>query len=150
MATGPCQPLSCASRSQLPPSLPPCLLLPASYLAACLPAPLACPSPAETPTRSDPYSCDYDPATGAPFPRITHMEFYCDADATGFATFYEVAQNATDGCDYTLRFKTSAACIGSAAGGISGGWVFNIIVSVAAGLYLSVGAAVTWKKEGVL
>lgn len=104
----------------------------------------------ETPTRSDPYSCDYDPATGAPFPRITHMEFYCDADTTGFANFYEVAQNATDGCDYTLRFKTSAACIGSAAGRLSGGWVFNIIVFVSAALYLSIGAFVTWKKEGVM
>jgi hypothetical protein len=105
----------------------------------------------ETPTQNDPYSCDYDPTTGAPYPRVTHMEFYCDASATEFANFYEVAQNATDGCDYTLRFKTSIACVGAAAGAVlSGGWVFCIVVMVVGALYAIIGAIVTWRKEGIL
>jgi len=105
----------------------------------------------ETPTQNDPYSCDYDPTTGAPYPRVTHMEFYCDDSATEFANFYEVAQNATDGCDYTLRFRTSIACVGAAAGAkLSGGWVFCIVVMVVGALYAIIGAIVTWRKEGIL
>jgi Autophagy-related protein 27 len=97
----------------------------------------------ETPTKSDPFRCDYDPVSGAPYPRVTHQEFYCDPSVTGFAELYQVIQNQTDTCDYTLRFKTSAACINSNS--LSGGWVFSIIVMVTSAVYFGVGSV--WVKR---
>lgn len=71
------------------------------------------------------------------------QEFYCDPSVTGFATLYEVVQNATDSCDYTLKFKTSAACVVST--GLGAGWIFDIVVLLGAGLYLGLGAL--WVKR---
>lgn len=88
----------------------------------------------EAPTSSDPYYCDWNPATGNFFPRTTHMQFFCDPSADGWAQFYEVDQNATDDCDYTLKFKTSAACLTKP---LSSGWTFSIIVIVCSLGYVS-------------
>lgn len=100
----------------------------------------------ETPTASDPYKCPIDPSTGAPYPRVTHMQFYCDAGTTGFANLFEASQNATEGCEYYLKFKTSLACVNS--GGLSGGWVFNIIVMVAVTVYLGAGSFLNYRNKG--
>jgi len=97
-----------------------------------------------------PYVCDYDPDTGAPYPRITHMQFFCDPAQVGFANFYEVGINATDNCDYTLKFKTNIACLPGLLGGLSGGWVFNIIVMSGAALYLGIGSFLTYRKEKIM
>lgn len=107
--------------------------------ARCLPA-----TPRPTP-RTQPYACDFNPATGAPYPRVTHMQFYCDPTVAGFAKLYEVDQNATDDCDYTLKFKTSAVCMP----GISGGWIFCIIVMAGFGAYAIFGTLVTYWRERI-
>jgi hypothetical protein len=73
------------------------------------------------------------------------MQFFCDPSATGFARFYEVDQNATDDCDYTLKFKTSAVCIP----GLSGGWVFIIVLASGFAAYALVGTLVTYWREKI-
>ena len=99
----------------------------------------------ETPTLSDPAVCDRDP-NGAPYPRTTHMQFICDWSADGYANFFAVSQNATDDCDYTLKFKTRAACVGAQP--LSGGWVFDIIVLVGGALYYLLFSALNLRATG--
>lgn len=94
----------------------------------------------EQPTISDPYHCDWNVATGSPFPRVTHMQFFCDPTVTGFASFFDVSQNATDDCEYFLSFKTSEVCLDAAS--ISSGWIFNIVVLSSFGLYAIVGSLI--------
>jgi len=99
----------------------------------------------ETPTLSDPAVCDLD-ANGAPFPRTTHMQFLCDWSADGYANFFAVSQNATDDCDYTLKFKTKAACVGSPP--LSGGWWFDIVVLTAGAAYYLLFSALNLRATG--
>ena len=99
----------------------------------------------ETPTLSDPAVCDRDP-NGVPYPRTTHMQFLCDWSADGYARFFSVTQNATDDCDYTLRFKTRAACVGAEP--LSGGWVFDILVLVAGSAYWLLFSALNYRATG--
>lgn len=56
---------------------------------------------------------------------------------------YAVDQNATDDCEYTVKFKTDLVCVTGLP--ISGGWIFNIIFLVSGGhdghvMMLTVGA----------
>ena len=74
------------------------------------------------------------------------MQFLCDWSADGFARLSGVVQNATDDCDYTLRFKTRAACVGAEP--LSGGWVFDIIVITVAGVYWLGASAVEFRRSG--
>jgi hypothetical protein len=99
----------------------------------------------ETPTGSDPAVCDRDP-NGVPYPRTTHMQFMCDWSVDGYAKFFAVAQNATDDCDYTLKFKTRAACVGAEP--LSGGWYFDIVVLVSGGLYWLLFSALNFRATG--
>jgi hypothetical protein len=104
----------------------------------------------ETPTGSDPYQCDFNPATGTQYPRVTHMQFFCDPTMDGFARLYEVDQNSTDDCDYTLKFYTDVVCDFAVSGKpqVSGGWIFNIIVFSVFGAYVIAGYGLNyWKKR---
>lgn len=100
-----------------------------------------------TPTRDDTYSCPVNPSTGVPYPRVSHMEFYCDPNVDGYANFYEVDQNATNGCDYTLKFKTSLVCISDLS--LSGGWIFSIIVLSSFAAYVIIGTLWTYRVEKI-
>ena len=100
----------------------------------------------EQPTPSDPNTCDNDPS-GVPYPRTTHMQFLCDWSVDGYARFDAAVQNATDDCDYTLRFSTRAACVGSAP--LSGGWAFDIAVLVTAGVYWLTFCFLNFRATGV-
>lgn len=99
----------------------------------------------ETPTLSDPYQCDWNPATGSPFPRVTHLQFFCDPNQQGFASMYAVDQNATDDCEYTVKFKTDLVCVTGLP--ISGGWIFNIIFLTCFGLYAIIGTGINFYKH---
>lgn len=100
----------------------------------------------ETPTQSDTHLCGIDPATGNRYPRVTQMQFFCDEAQTGFANLYEVDQNATDDCLYTLKFKTALACAGTS---ISGGWIFVAIVLSTFGAYVIAGTLWQYYKMRV-
>lgn len=100
----------------------------------------------ETPTGSDPYSCDYNPDTFQPYPRETHMQFVCDPKQDGFARFVNAWQNTSDDCYYQLTFATRAACLPDQIP-LSGGWIFNILVFSAAAAYLLVGGGLAWHFE---
>lgn len=99
----------------------------------------------ETPTLSDPYQCDWNTQTGSPFPRVTHLQFFCDKTVTGYAQMYAVDQNATDDCEYTVKFKTSLVCVTGM--GLSGGWVFNIIVMTLFGVYVVAGYGINYARK---
>lgn len=99
----------------------------------------------EQPTSSDPYSCDYDPTTGQPYHRVTHLQFFCDPDVQGFANLFEVDQNSTDDCDYTLKFKTNAVCMGS---GLSGGWTFVIVMASLTTLFVVGSSFKNFRRTG--
>jgi hypothetical protein len=55
-----------------------------------------------------------------------------------------VLQNATDSCDYTLKFRTNLVCFGELP--ISGGWIFMIIVLGGSGLYILGGFAYSYAR----
>jgi hypothetical protein len=74
------------------------------------------------------------------------MQFLCDWSADGFARLSGVVQNATDDCDYTLKFRTRAACVGSEP--LSGGWVFDILVLTVAGVYWLGACALEYRRSG--
>jgi hypothetical protein len=96
------------------------------------------------PTNSDPYPCDIDPTTGAPYPRTTHLQFFCDSSQTGYAKLFEVDQNSTDDCDYVLKFKTNIVCINPL--GISTGWFVSIIMISSISGFVVLGLAYSYYK----
>jgi hypothetical protein len=80
--------------------------------------------------------------------RRTRFNFTCDATVKGFAQVLSVAQDENDDCLYTVVFATNIACQGGGVlGGLSGGWVFNIIVFTVAGLYLAVGTGMHYARH---
>lgn len=98
----------------------------------------------DAPTGSDKYICDYDPNTGAPFPRVTHLQFTCDEDVTGFAQVDSAAVNPDDGCEYFIRIRTNAVCLDQVEPSLSGGWVFVIIALVVFSFYAIAGSLWTY------
>ena len=86
-------------------------------------------------------------AAGTNYIRTTHFELHCDATVKGFAQLYDVVQDPDNGCDYTLRFHTNAVCYGGVLGGLSGGWMFNILLFTVAGVYLVAGGAWSWFRN---
>lgn len=98
----------------------------------------------ETPRLNDPFNnCDYNPETGKPYQRTTHLQFFCDATVDGFAKLYEVKQNGTDDCDYLLKFKTSAACVSMP---LSRGWDFVITVLSLSAIYVAGALGWNWYR----
>lgn len=88
-------------------------------------------------TDSDPFWCTFDPATGAQYPREAHFNFHCDWSVSGVVPVTAV-QNSTNDCRYMLEFNTAHACANDtgSSGGISGGWIFIIILVCGAFLYV--------------
>ena len=58
---------------------------------------------------SDPFWCDFNPATGAQYEREVMFQFLCDPEVDGVEELYAL-QNATNDCRYSLAFKASKAC----------------------------------------
>ena len=63
-------------------------------------------------SQSDPFWCTFNPATGAQYEREVMFHFLCDPEVKGAETLYAL-QNATNGCHYSIAFKTSKACAGA-------------------------------------
>ena len=85
---------------------------------------------------SDPFWCSFNPSTGAQYEREVHFNFYCNKHVSGVKVMTAV-QNHTNDCRYQLEFETALACAsGGGSGGISGGWVFIIILVCLAFLYV--------------
>ena len=58
---------------------------------------------------SDPFWCEFNPETGAQYPREVTYNFLCDPSVNGVQVV-GASQNRTNDCRYTLEFKTSLAC----------------------------------------
>ena len=85
---------------------------------------------------SDPFWCTFNPSTGAQYEREVHFNFNCDESVDGI-TPLEAVQNSTNDCRYMLEFATSKACAGgSGSDGLSGGWIFIIILVCVAFVYI--------------
>jgi hypothetical protein len=57
---------------------------------------------------------------------------------------WQVLQNTTDSCDYTLQFRTNLVCFGELP--ISGGWIFMIILLGGGGIYILGGVAYSYAR----
>ena len=62
-------------------------------------------------SKSGPFVCKFNPATGTQYEREVTFRFLCDPEVKGVETL-SALQNATDDCRYSLLFKTSKACAG--------------------------------------
>jgi hypothetical protein len=102
-----------------------------------------------TPTQADRYACDWDPSTGAPYPRVTHYSFACDEDVQGFAKLVDVQVNPTNDCEYTLFFKTDAVCMDTVQPRLSGGWVFLVVLFTLAAVYATAGTLWIFQTKNV-
>lgn len=78
-----------------------------------------------SPKDSDPFWCQFNPATGAQYEREVHYHFMCDEDVDTVQPV-SAQQNSTNDCRYTIVWRTSAACAGG--GGLGGGWIFILIL----------------------
>eukprot|EP00753_Platysulcus_tardus_P007304 PLAT15056.1.p2 GENE.PLAT15056.1~~PLAT15056.1.p2 ORF type:complete len:344 (-),score=122.07 PLAT15056.1:509-1513(-) len=99
------------------------------------------------PTADDPFWCSYDPETKAPYDRRVSFIFNCNTEVSGLV-IKPALQNQTVDCHYRLFFDTPFAC-GNYGVGLSGGWVFVIILFVLASVYLLVGSVYQYHKEGI-
>jgi len=66
-----------------------------------------------TGSATDPYTCDYDPDTGEPFPWQTVYTFTCDptVPADGPARVVSVTQSPADVCLVLVEWATALACL---------------------------------------
>jgi len=87
---------------------------------------------------------------GTPPTKIGVINFYCDPTAGRGFVNGTVAEHPT--CSYTMNIVTSYACAGGAGGGgskgLSGGWVFIIILIVCLFVYIVAGCVYQRKKKG--
>jgi hypothetical protein len=82
------------------------------------------------------------------------VNFYCDksSNGTGRGTVIGTVAESPK-CTYTINVHTELICPGSASGppkggGLSGGWVFIIILLVSIVLYIGIGCVYQRKKKG--
>jgi len=61
---------------------------------------------------SDPFWCDFNPATGSQYEWEVVFHFLCDPEVDGVETLC-ARQNSTNDCHYSVLFKTSKACAGA-------------------------------------
>lgn len=88
------------------------------------------------PTDSDPFWCTFNPSTGSQYEREVHFNFYCDHSVSGVQPVTAI-QNGTNDCRYMLEFKTAHACANyTGNSGLSGGWIFIIILVCCAFVYI--------------
>jgi len=98
-------------------------------------------------SESDPFWCDFNPATGAQYEREAHFVFQCDT-TVDTVTAVNAAQNGTNDCRYKLFFNTKFACAGEAgAGGWGGPFLLVLLCLFVA--YVIVGMLITYSQERI-
>lgn len=100
------------------------------------------------PSDSDPYWCSFNPATGAQYEREAHFVFQCDPSVSS-VNVVKAIQNSSNYCRYKILFGTQYACAATLNGGMSGGWVFILILFIGFIVYVVVGALITYSQERV-
>eukprot|EP00500_Bicosoecida_sp_ms1_P008274 CAMPEP_0203816318 /NCGR_PEP_ID=MMETSP0115-20131106/14450_1 /ASSEMBLY_ACC=CAM_ASM_000227 /TAXON_ID=33651 /ORGANISM="Bicosoecid sp, Strain ms1" /LENGTH=290 /DNA_ID=CAMNT_0050725219 /DNA_START=33 /DNA_END=901 /DNA_ORIENTATION=+ len=99
-------------------------------------------------SESDPFWCDFNPATGAQYEREVHFVFTCDKTVSTVRVDH-AQQNATNDCRYKLFFNTIYACAGEADQGPSGGTIFIIVLLCLFVAYVVVGMLITYSQERI-
>ena len=74
--------------------------------------------------------------------RVVNINFLC-ASSTGKT--FTIAESQTTQCQYDANFHTPLACLGD---GLSGAWIFTIIVLVTFSIYLIGGCALKYRTVG--
>jgi len=91
--------------------------------------------------------CAYN---GHAYPRDLNLRLICDPNA-GTGGAYTITVSANPPCTYTLQFRTAVACPGpipKSVTGLSGGWIFIIILIVVIPVYCVLGCIYNRKRKG--
>jgi hypothetical protein len=99
----------------------------------------------ESPSETDPFWCPFDPSTGAQYERKVTYHFKCNPSVE--IKSINAAENATNKCHYKVYFETKYAC--ASTPGLSGGWIFVIILLVGITAILIAGVVYRYHKEGI-